>query len=140
MKRGHKSPFEKLILVWTCRNVQSFKWFQEQLMALETLDYRGWIEIRLFWSVKRVSINTVNQIVMNHSEHRDVLTGLRVKTFFGRPDWARLLGDVQSVHENFDMGVFACGPVGLTDQLDQICRTLALQSMKTKVDFFSEHF
>ncbi|KAB1275240.1 NADPH oxidase 3, partial [Camelus dromedarius] len=74
---------------WICRDPRAFEWFADLLLSLETrtreqgkahfLSYHifltGWDENQAF------------HIALHWDENTDVITGLKQKTFYGRPNW-----------------------------------------------------
>ncbi|XP_076992228.1 NADPH oxidase 3 isoform X1 [Tamandua tetradactyla] len=79
----------KVYFYWICRDSRAFEWFADLLLSLETqmtekgkthfLSYHifltGWDE------------NQAGHIALHWDENTDVITGLKQKTFYGRPNW-----------------------------------------------------
>ncbi|XP_016008375.2 NADPH oxidase 3 [Rousettus aegyptiacus] len=114
----------KVYFYWICRDPSAFEWFADLLLSLETrmseqgkthlLSYHifltGWDE------------NQAIHIALHWDETTDVITGLKQKTFFGRPNWSNEFRQIAYNHPSSSIGVFFCGPKGLSQTLRRMCR------------------
>ncbi|XP_065783824.1 NADPH oxidase 3 [Muntiacus reevesi] len=114
----------KVYFYWICRDPGAFEWFADLLLSLETkmseqgkahfLSYHifltGWDENQAF------------HIALHWDENADVITGLRQKTFYGRPNWNHEFQQVAFSHPSSNIGVFFCGPKALSKILQRMCR------------------
>ena len=87
----------------------------------------------------------LGQSLQHEEEGYDPLTGVYVPTpcYFGRPEWKSVLNKVSNNHPTSRVGVFVCGPSGLSSQLKGLCNKANLQSKgdaATKFDFHKESF
>ncbi|XP_036172045.1 NADPH oxidase 3 [Myotis myotis] len=117
-------PLSKVYFYWICRDSRAFEWFADLLLSLETrmseqgkthlLSYHifltGWDE------------NQVIHIALHWDENTDVITGLKQKTFFGRPNWNNEFRQIAYNHPSSSIGVFFCGPKALSQTLQRMCR------------------
>ncbi|EPQ11841.1 NADPH oxidase 3 [Myotis brandtii] len=92
---------------WICRDSRAFEWFADLLLSLETrmseqgkthlLSYHifltGWDE------------NQVIHIALHWDENTDVITGLKQKTFYGRPNWNNEFRQIAYNHPRGWMGL-----------------------------------
>uniref|UniRef100_A0A8C6ZYE2 NADPH oxidase 3 n=1 Tax=Nothoprocta perdicaria TaxID=30464 RepID=A0A8C6ZYE2_NOTPE len=58
-------------------------------------------------------------IALHHDDKMDVITGLRQKTFYGRPNWDTEFKQLAENHPS--IGVFFCGPKNLSKILQKTC-------------------
>ncbi|XP_064343180.1 NADPH oxidase 3 [Camelus dromedarius] len=114
----------KVYFYWICRDPRAFEWFADLLLSLETrtreqgkahfLSYHifltGWDENQAF------------HIALHWDENTDVITGLKQKTFYGRPNWNNEFRQVAYSHSSSDIGVFFCGPKALSKIIQRMCR------------------
>ncbi|XP_062954076.1 NADPH oxidase 3 [Cynocephalus volans] len=114
----------KVYFYWICRDARAFEWFADLLLSLETrmseqgkthfLSYHifltGWDE------------NQAIHIALHWDENTDVITGLKQKTFYGRPNWNSEFKQIAYNHPSSSIGVFFCGPKALSKTLQRMCR------------------
>uniref|UniRef100_A0A8C9NYF1 NADPH oxidase 3 n=1 Tax=Spermophilus dauricus TaxID=99837 RepID=A0A8C9NYF1_SPEDA len=113
----------KVYFYWICRDARAFEWFADLLLSLETrmseqgrahfLSYHifltGWDE------------NQALHIALHWDENTDVITGLKQKTFYGRPNWNNEFKQIAYNHPSSSIGVFFCGPKALSKTLQRMC-------------------
>uniref|UniRef100_A0A2K6F901 NADPH oxidase 3 n=1 Tax=Propithecus coquereli TaxID=379532 RepID=A0A2K6F901_PROCO len=113
----------KVYFYWICRDASAFEWFADLLLSLETrmseqgkthfLSYHifltGWDE------------NQAIHIALHWDENTDVITGLKQKTFYGRPHWNNEFKRIAYNHPGSSIGVFFCGPKALSKTLQRMC-------------------
>ncbi|ELW72746.1 NADPH oxidase 3 [Tupaia chinensis] len=114
----------KVYFYWICRDARAFEWFADLLLSLETrMSERGKIHLlsyRIFltgWDE-----NQAIHIALHWNENTDVITGLRQKTFYGRPNWNNEFKQIAYDHPSSSIGVFFCGPKALSKTLQRMCR------------------
>ncbi|XP_008060439.1 NADPH oxidase 3 [Carlito syrichta] len=114
----------KVYFYWICRDATAFEWFADLLLLLETrmseqgkthfLSYHifltGWDE------------NQAVHIALHWDASTDVITGLKQKTFYGRPHWNNEFKQIAYNHPSSSIGVFFCGPKALSKTLRRMCR------------------
>lgn len=60
--------------------------------------------------------------------NRSLFTGLRSITHFGRPPFERFFNSLQEVHPKVQkIGVFSCGPPGMTKNVEKACQLINQQ-------------
>ncbi|XP_012615041.1 NADPH oxidase 3 [Microcebus murinus] len=113
----------KVYFYWICRDARAFEWFADLLLSLETrmseqgkthfLSYHifltGWDE------------NQAIHIALHWDGNTDVITGLKQKTFYGRPHWNNEFKRIAYNHPSSSIGVFFCGPKALSKTLRRMC-------------------
>uniref|UniRef100_A0A8C5W7T8 NADPH oxidase 3 n=1 Tax=Leptobrachium leishanense TaxID=445787 RepID=A0A8C5W7T8_9ANUR len=114
---------QKVYFYWICRDTHAFEWFADLLVSLEEqmakqgktffLSYHlyltGWDD------------NQASHIAVHHDGNLDVITGLRHKTIFGRPNWHKEFRHIANHHPSHSIGVFFCGPKSLSKILNKMC-------------------
>ncbi|KAJ2615263.1 hypothetical protein H4S08_001337 [Coemansia sp. RSA 1365] len=107
---GGKARFKKVYFIWTCRDVQSLEWFQGLLSALDMEDIGEVLEIRTYLT-GQLHVDQIRNIALYQDPHGpDAVTGLyRSPTYFGRPDFDRIFGEIGQRYSSTDIGVFFCG-------------------------------
>ncbi|NXR53916.1 CY24B protein, partial [Hippolais icterina] len=112
---------KKIYFYWLCRDTHAFEWFADLLQSLEAqmqernnaefLSYNiyltGWDETQ------------ATHFAVHHEEEKDVITGLKQKTLYGRPNWENEFKTIAGKHPGSRIGVFLCGPEGLADTLNK---------------------
>uniref|UniRef100_A0A8C0GTJ4 NADPH oxidase 3 n=1 Tax=Chelonoidis abingdonii TaxID=106734 RepID=A0A8C0GTJ4_CHEAB len=112
---------EKVYFYWTCRDASAFEWFADLLFLLETqMAEKGkthFLSYHIFltgWDESQAT-----HIALHDDEKMDVITGLRQKTFYGRPNWDTEFRQIAENHPS--IGVFFCGPKALSKILQKRC-------------------
>ncbi|XP_072000197.1 NADPH oxidase 3 [Engystomops pustulosus] len=115
---------KKIYFYWLCRDTHSFEWFADLLISLEEqMSVRGktdFLSYHLFltgWDE-----NQAAHIAFHYDTDLDVITGLRHKTNFGRPNWNKEFRYIADRHSGTSIGVFFCGPKSLSKVLNSMCR------------------
>ncbi|KAK4824241.1 hypothetical protein QYF61_012507 [Mycteria americana] len=62
-------------------------------------------------------------IALHYDEKMDVITGLRQKTCYGRPNWDNEFKQLAENHPSNSIGVFFCGPKTLSKILQKTCNS-----------------
>ncbi|XP_046524720.1 NADPH oxidase 3 [Equus quagga] len=114
----------KVYFYWICRDPTAFEWFADLLLSLETcMSERGktrFLSYHIFltgWDE-----NQAVHIALHWDENTDVVTGLKQKTFYGRPNWNNEFRQIAYNHPSSNIGVFFCGPKTLSKTLQGMCR------------------
>ncbi|VFV35305.1 nadph oxidase 3 [Lynx pardinus] len=114
----------KVYFYWICRDPRAFEWFADLLLSLETLmSERGkahFLSYHIF--LTNWDENQAVHIALHWDANTDVITGLKQKTFYGRPDWNHEFRQMAYTHPSSNIGVFFCGPKALSKTLQRMCR------------------
>ncbi|XP_019376902.1 PREDICTED: NADPH oxidase 1 isoform X3 [Gavialis gangeticus] len=134
---------KKIYFYWLCRDTGAFAWFNDLLASLEQemeeSGKAGFLNYRLFLTGWNNSI--AGHAVLNFDTVTDVVTGLKQKTFFGRPMWSNEFSAVATAHPKSVVGVFLCGPEALAKSLQKCCHQYStLDPRKVKFYFNKENF
>uniref|UniRef100_M3YLX9 NADPH oxidase 2 n=1 Tax=Mustela putorius furo TaxID=9669 RepID=M3YLX9_MUSPF len=114
---------KKIYFYWLCRDTHAFEWFADLLQLLETQmqerNNAGFLSYNIYltgWDESQA-----DHFAVHHDEEKDVITGLKQKTLYGRPNWDNEFKTIASQHPNTRIGVFLCGPEALAETLSKQC-------------------
>jgi len=98
----------RLYFYWVCRGIEEFYWFEDLLLQSLKGPGKTAFEFNLFATGE-----------CKYSEVSDsrLVKSLSGQTFFGRPNWKRIFGDVKTRHAGEHVGCFLCGPEAIRSQL-----------------------
>ncbi|XP_012378508.2 cytochrome b-245 heavy chain isoform X2 [Dasypus novemcinctus] len=112
---------KKIYFYWLCRDTHAFEWFADLLQLLETQmqerNNAGFLSYNIYltgWDESQA-----DHFAVHHDEEKDVITGLKQKTLYGRPNWDNEFKTIASQHPNTRIGVFLCGPESLAETLNK---------------------
>ncbi|KAM7000247.1 NADPH oxidase 1 [Tautogolabrus adspersus] len=133
----------KIYFYWLCRETQAFEWFADLLQVLEReMEERGMVDFltyKLFltgWDQSHA-----NHELVHFDENKDVVTGLKQKTQYGRPAWDKEFEQVRKENPTSVVGTFLCGPAALAKVLEKKCAKYSdVDPRKTKFYFNKENF
>lgn len=121
----------RLHFVWISREQDSFEWFTQLLGELEAENTDGWLDIHIYFTAARTdmdgSVVELARAILHDTTGVDLITGLRARTKFGRPDFAALLREFAAEKDLPPPRVFFCGPVALARGLATTCQSQGLQ-------------
>ncbi|KAM6924272.1 NADPH oxidase 1 [Xenentodon cancila] len=133
----------KIYFYWLCRETYAFEWFADLLQVQEKeMEERGmgdFLTYKLFltgWDQSHV-----NHVMVRFDEDTDVITGLKQKTHFGRPNWDKEFEQVRTENPTAVVGTFLCGPASLAKVLEKKCAKYSdVDPRRTKFYFNKENF
>ena len=154
-----RTAITKVYFFQIAREPTSFEWFFEVLLALEEDNAGDFLEIHTYLTSAKsaadarrlmatASAPSASSAVSDadaqvaadaEATGRDVLTGLRTPTRYGRPDFKEALGRIAELHPAERVGVFYCGPRALSKQLYGVSAALS-RSTATHFDYHKENF
>uniref|UniRef100_A0A8C9TLQ5 NADPH oxidase 4 n=1 Tax=Scleropages formosus TaxID=113540 RepID=A0A8C9TLQ5_SCLFO len=107
----------RLYFVWVCRELGSFYWFADLLCGLH----------QKLWQENRPDYLNI-QLYLSKTEALQVCVGrqyqaLSARLQVGRPRWPELLDDIGKSNKDKRVGVFCCGPKGISKALHQLCNS-----------------
>ncbi|XP_072126674.1 NADPH oxidase 1 [Mobula birostris] len=112
---------KKIYFFWICRETQAFVWFADLLRSLESnmeqLGKPDFLNYKLYltgWDATQAV-----HIKVHFDKETDVVTGLKQKTHYGRPNWDKEFHLIAQAHPKTKIGVFLCGPQPLAQALEQ---------------------
>ncbi|XP_065648729.1 cytochrome b-245 heavy chain isoform X2 [Hydra vulgaris] len=114
---------KKVYFYWICPDTNAFEWFSDLLQSLEDqMTEKGLLDFLEYniYLTQGWGKGDVRNIVLHESDSADVITGLRQKTNYGRPNWDRIFSNIASSHKGSNVGVFFCGPAVLSHVLHKM--------------------
>ncbi|XP_023421348.1 NADPH oxidase 1 isoform X1 [Cavia porcellus] len=142
-RADHNLKIQKIYFYWICRETGAFSWFNDLMISLEQemeeLGKVGFLNYRLF--LTGWDSNIAGHAALNFDKATDILTGLKQKTYFGRPKWENEFSTIATAHPKSVVGVFLCGPQTLAKNLRKCChRYSSLDPRKVQFYFNKENF
>ncbi|KAK2912614.1 NADPH oxidase 4 isoform X3 [Channa argus] len=123
---------QRLYFVWVCRELHSFYWFAELLCALHQ---KLWQENRPdYFNLKLYVSQRDNLPSMSEEKYGPLISRLLV----GRPRWNLLFDEIEKTNRHKRVGVFCCGPKGISRTLHRLCNSA--QFSGTTFEFNKESF
>ncbi|KAJ2158188.1 hypothetical protein GGF46_003961 [Coemansia sp. RSA 552] len=104
------TTIRKVYFIWSCRDVQALEWFRDLLAALDGEGIGDILEIRTYLTGE-LSVDMIHNIALNQDvDGPDAVTGLyRSPTYYGRPNFDRIFGEIGQRNPSTEIGVFFCG-------------------------------
>lgn len=134
---------KRIYFYWLCRETYAFEWFADLLQVLEReMEERG---MRDFLTYKLYLTgwdqSHVNHAMVHFDKDTDIITGLKQKTHYGRPNWDKEFEQVKQENPSSVVGTFLCGPPALAKDLEKKCVKYSdVDPRKTKFYFNKENF
>uniref|UniRef100_A0A8C4SNZ6 NADPH oxidase 1 n=1 Tax=Erpetoichthys calabaricus TaxID=27687 RepID=A0A8C4SNZ6_ERPCA len=134
---------KKIYFYWLCRETHAFEWFADLLHSLEDemeqKQMPDFLNYKLFltgWDHSHAA-----HVMVHFDKETDIVTGLKHKTQYGRPNWDKEFTDIRNAHPTSDVGVFLCGPQTLAKTLEKCCVQYSdVDPRKVKFYFNKENF
>ncbi|XP_033823421.2 dual oxidase 1 [Periophthalmus magnuspinnatus] len=132
-KSSIKSKFlcKKVYFIWVTRTQRQFEWVSDIIREVEELDTQELVSVHTYITqvAEKFDLRTTMLYVCErHFQkvwNRSLFTGLRSVTHFGRPPFVSFFSSLQEVHpEVAKIGVFSCGPPGLTKNVEKACQQM----------------
>uniref|UniRef100_A0A673GW38 Cytochrome b-245 heavy chain-like n=1 Tax=Sinocyclocheilus rhinocerous TaxID=307959 RepID=A0A673GW38_9TELE len=133
----------RIYFYWLCRETYAFEWFADLLQVLEKeteeRGMRDFLTYKLYltgWDQSHV-----NHAMVHFDKDTDIITGLKQKTHYGRPNWDKEFEQVRQENPSSVVGTFLCGPQALAKDLEKKCVKYSdVDPRKTKFYFNKENF
>jgi Ca2+-binding EF-hand superfamily protein len=123
--KAEPMSLRKVHFIWLAGDQISFEWFLRMLAEIEASDARDLIDIQIYMTEFKRDLKTFTldlAIDLLAAQGRtDLVTGLRAKTKFGRPDWNEVFANLSQEHVGHRVDVFFCGPPGLGAGIRPYC-------------------
>ncbi|KAF8654822.1 hypothetical protein HU200_061456 [Digitaria exilis] len=130
---------------WVTREQGTFDWFHKVMDEVVEADMEGVIELHNHCTTvyeegdARSILISMLQSISQAKDGIDVVSGTRVRTHFGRPNWPRVYRRIADTHRHQRVGVFYCGNQVLTKELRELAQDFSRNS-STKFEFHKEIF
>ncbi|XP_047244662.1 dual oxidase 2 [Girardinichthys multiradiatus] len=122
---------KKVYFIWVTRTQRQFEWVSDIIREVEELDTQELVSVHTYITqvAEKFDLRTTMLYVCErHFQkvwNRSLFTGLRSVTHFGRPPFISFFSSLQDVHpEVSKIGVFSCGPPGLTKNVEKACQKM----------------
>jgi len=129
--QGQKFTCKKVYFIWVTRTQKQFEWLTDIIREVEDKDVNDLVSVHIFitqFFQKFDLRTTMLYICERHFQkisERSLFTGLRSITHFGRPQFEPFLQSLQDEHPTVGkIGVFSCGPPGMTNNVEKACSEL----------------
>ncbi|ROL47082.1 Cytochrome b-245 heavy chain [Anabarilius grahami] len=134
---------KRIYFYWLCRETHAFEWFADLLQVLEReMEERGlkdFLTYKLYltgWDQSHA-----DHAMVHFDKDTDIITGLKQKTHYGRPNWDREFEQVRQENPSSVVGTFLCGPQALAKDLEKKCVKYSdVDPRRTKFYFNKENF
>ncbi|NWR41001.1 DUOX2 oxidase, partial [Regulus satrapa] len=134
---------KKIYFIWVTRTQRQFEWLTDIIREVEELDKNNLVSVHIYITQLAEKFDlrtTMLYICERHFQkvlNKSLFTGLRSITHFGRPPFVPFFNSLQEVHPEVQkIGVFSCGPPGMTKSVEQACR----QMNKKDQTYFAHHY
>lgn len=128
---AQQEVLQKVHFVWLSGDQYAFEWFTELLSRLEADDRDGLFDFHIYLTGARAdmaggTLDLARAMLYDHTRS-DVVTGLRARTHFGRPDFDALLARFAATPGLPPPQVFLCGPAPLARAVGKLCARHGLE-------------
>ncbi|KAL0020140.1 hypothetical protein WJX77_006430 [Trebouxia sp. C0004] len=111
---------------WTVRDEEAMQYFTSTFAAVKKLDTHGILDIRIHLTTRKPDAAHSSIQVGANSGSLQTPSSLGLKIYPGRPDWRAVFQTVCVEYPKETVGVFCCGPLGLTQDLKVLSREYSL--------------
>uniref|UniRef100_A0A4W3I6Q5 NAD(P)H oxidase (H2O2-forming) n=1 Tax=Callorhinchus milii TaxID=7868 RepID=A0A4W3I6Q5_CALMI len=126
-----KITCKKVYFIWVTRTQRQFEWMADIIREVEENDKNDLVSVHIYITQLAEKFDlrtTMLYICERHFQkvsNKSLFTGLRSITHFGRPQFVPFFNSLQEVHpEVGKIGVFSCGPPGLTKNVEKACQQI----------------
>ncbi|KAM9320794.1 NADPH oxidase 4 [Gastrophryne carolinensis] len=123
---------QRLYFIWICRDIQAFLWFADLLCTLHRKLWQenrpDYLNIKLYLSLPHGIQNIIGEKYQ----------ALNSRLTIGRPRWKLLFDEIAKSNRKKSVGVFCCGPKGLSRDLHKSCNRP--NSYGTRFEYNKESF
>uniref|UniRef100_A0A8C9F197 NAD(P)H oxidase (H2O2-forming) n=1 Tax=Pavo cristatus TaxID=9049 RepID=A0A8C9F197_PAVCR len=134
---------KKIYFIWVTRTQRQFEWLADIIREVEETDRNELVSVHIYITQLAEKFDlrtTMLYICERHFQkvlNKSLFTGLRSITHFGRPPFVPFFDSLQEVHpEVHKIGVFSCGPPGMTKSVEKACQQLN----KKDQAYFAHHY
>uniref|UniRef100_A0A672UPJ5 NAD(P)H oxidase (H2O2-forming) n=1 Tax=Strigops habroptila TaxID=2489341 RepID=A0A672UPJ5_STRHB len=138
-----KLQCKKIYFIWVTRTQRQFEWLADIIREVEEADRNSLVSVHIYITQLAEKFDlrtTMLYICERHFQkvlNKSLFTGLRAITHFGRPPFVPFFSSLQEVHREVQkIGVFSCGPPGMTKSVEKACQQLN----KKDQTYFAHHY
>ncbi|XP_064846206.1 dual oxidase 2-like [Oncorhynchus masou masou] len=121
-----KIQCKKIYFIWVTRTQRQFEWVSDIIREVEEQDSLDLVSVHIYITqlAEKFDLRTT-MLVRTTNKRLFTVHRLRSVTHFGRPPFASFFSSLQEVHpEVGKIGVFSCGPPGLTKNVEKACQQM----------------
>jgi len=137
---------EQVYFVWMTRTQKNFEWMTNIIKDVENSKGGDLVTTHIYITQffnkfdLRTSMLYICEQYFQKCSNKSMFTGLKATTHFGRPQFEPFFNSIQQLHSNVrTIGVFSCGPLGMTKGVEGACRNLNKLN-KARFNHFYENF
>ncbi|XP_072881154.1 dual oxidase 2-like [Hemitrygon akajei] len=126
-----KISCKKIYFIWVTRTQRQFEWLEDIIREVEETDKNSLVSVHIYITQLAEKFDlrtTMLYICERHFQkvsNRSLFTGLQSITHFGRPQFVPFFSSLVDVHsEVTKVGVFSCGPPGMTKNVEKACKDM----------------
>uniref|UniRef100_UPI00398F1C9E dual oxidase 2-like isoform X2 n=1 Tax=Pristiophorus japonicus TaxID=55135 RepID=UPI00398F1C9E len=141
--KNNRISCKKIYFIWVTRTQKQFEWLEDIIREVEETDKNSLVSVHIYITQVAEKFDlrtTMLYICERHFQkvsNRSLFTGLRSITHFGRPQFIPFFNSLMQVHpEVTKIGVFSCGPPGMTNNVEKACKQM---NKRHKIQF-NHHF
>uniref|UniRef100_A0A8V5HAZ8 NAD(P)H oxidase (H2O2-forming) n=1 Tax=Melopsittacus undulatus TaxID=13146 RepID=A0A8V5HAZ8_MELUD len=138
-----KLQCKKIYFIWVTRTQRQFEWLADIIREVEEADRNSLVSVHIYITQLAEKFDlrtTMLYICERHFQkvlNKSLFTGLHAITHFGRPPFVPFFSSLQEVHREVQkIGVFSCGPPGMTKSVEKACQQLN----KKDQTYFAHHY
>eukprot|EP01062_Namystynia_karyoxenos_P015982 TRINITY_DN15836_c0_g1_i1.p1 TRINITY_DN15836_c0_g1~~TRINITY_DN15836_c0_g1_i1.p1 ORF type:complete len:1528 (+),score=376.92 TRINITY_DN15836_c0_g1_i1:68-4585(+) len=141
------APFQtkRVYFYFVCRSADEATWFSGTIDDIVAELDSGFIDINIHVTRAvaqedvRSALLAVGQRIVLQRGGRDVVTGMNVRTRFGRPEWNTVFRSIARDNPLTKIGVFCCAPTPLVNELRRNCEKHTTKDVRfvCKAEVFS---
>ncbi|XP_054420993.1 dual oxidase 2 [Pteronotus mesoamericanus] len=131
---GSQMLCKKIYFIWVTRTQRQFEWLADIIREVEENDCQDLVSVHIYITQLAEKFDlrtTMLYICERHFQkvlNQSLFTGLRSITHFGRPPFEFFFKSLQEVHPQVrKIGVFSCGPPGMTKNVEKACQLINRQ-------------
>jgi len=133
-EHGEELKLQKVYFYWLNRGRASFEWFTDMLAEIEEAGMGGFIELNVYLTDSAIDATSglmkIGMDLLGKAESRDLTTGLKTITTFGRPDWQGIFSGISRRQRLHGVDVYYCGPYPLAQIVKHEARRFGFRFRK----------
>ena len=125
---GARIQCKKVYFIWVTRTQHQFEWMADIIREVEEADTKNLVEVHIFITqfFDKFDLRTAMLYIAERHFQRisgqSLFTGMCAITHFGRPDFNTFFDGLAQEHRLLPkIGVFSCGPPGMTNGVENAC-------------------
>ncbi|KAF3437655.1 hypothetical protein FNV43_RR20411 [Rhamnella rubrinervis] len=144
-EQGSGFRTRKAYYYWVTTKPGLFECFKGIMNEVAEMDGKGVIEVHNYNTNvyeerdARSALIAMLQSLQHAKNSVDIVSGTRVKTHFGKPNWRHVYKRIAIQHPDARVGVFYCGVHGLSEELWKLASDFSHKTT-TKFDFHKQEF